>query len=321
MIVKTLLLIATAAPLTAAHTLLRGNLPTEQYITSYSLLDTSWTATDIYYADDDELKPVLADTPATLIFSNDSTVSGYAGCNQIFGDVVISSSKLEFGEVTQTMMGCFGDVRAQEWAFSSAVFRESVRYKITSTEADDQVLILGDAKTGEVTARFVPLPEPTLVDSDWELNGVIMDDKWGSISHTFTDEPITLSFDETTFKGYTGCNTFQGEWEDVSQEGATYPMFRTNNLVTTKRGCVSPFPMDDEEEHIQAIAEQEQIILDALSQDVVAYSIEQDRGGGLTLYDTTVNDDDTVDVGDRMIIYSTPRSYEDEEDNTWASMD
>jgi len=319
-IVKTLLLIATAAP-SAAHTLLRGNLPTEQYVTSDILLGTSWTATDIYYENYGELKPVLDNTPATLLFSNDNTASGYAGCNQIFGDVVISSSTLEFGEVTQTMMGCFGDVGAQEWAFSSAVFRESVRYKITSTEDDDQVLILGAVKTGEVTARFVPLPEPTLVDSDWELNGVIMDDKWGSISHTFTDEPITLSFDETTFKGYTGCNTFQGEWEDASQEDSTYLMFRTTNLVTTKRGCVSPFPMDDEDEHVKAIAEQEQIILDALSQDVVAYSIEQDRGGGLTLYDTTVNDDNTVDVGDRMVIYSTPRSYEDEEDNTWASFD
>ena len=247
---------------------------------------------DIYYADDDELKPVLENTPATLLFSNDNTVSGYAGCNQIFGDVVISSSTLEFGEVTQTMMGCFGDVGAQEWAFSSAVFRESVRYKITSTEDDDQVLILGDSKTGEVTARFVPLPEPTLVDSDWELNGVVLDDGWGSISSSATDEPVTLSFDDTHFFGNTGCNAFQGEWEDV--EGGTYPMFRATNLVTTKRGCVSPFPMDDEDEHVKAIAEQEQIILDALSQEVVAYSIEQDRGGGLTLYDTTINDDDAV---------------------------
>jgi len=319
-IVKTVLLITTAAPLTAAHTLLRGNLPTEQYITSESLLGTSWTATDLLYADDNELKPVLENTPATLIFSNDNTASGYAGCNQIFGDVVISSTTLEFGEVTQTMMMCFGAIDDQERAFNSAVFRESVRYKITSTE-DDNVLILGDINTGEVTARFVPLPEPTLVDSEWELNGVIMDDGWGSISHTFTDEPVTLSFDETTFKGYTGCNTVQGEWKDVTEEDSTYPMFRTTNLVTTKRGCVSPFPGDNEDELIKAIAEQEQIILDALSQDVVAYSIQQDRGGGLTLYDTTVNDDNTVDVGDRMVIYSTPRSYEDEEDNTWASMD
>ena len=201
------------------------------------------------------------------------------------------------------------------------MFRESVRYKIANTEDDGQVLILGDVKTGEVTARFVPLPEPTLVNSDWELNGIILDDGWGSISSSATDKPVTLSFDETTLKGYTGCNTFQGEWEDVSQEGGTQLMFRTANLVTTKRGCVSPFPMDDEDEHIKAIAEQEQMILDALSQDVVAYSLSQERGGGLTLYDTTVNDDDTVDVGDRMVIYSTPRSYEDEEDNTWASMD
>ena len=229
------------------------------------------------------MKPVLDDTPATLIFSNDNTVSGYAGCNQIFGDVVISSTTLEFGEVTQTMMGCFGDVGSQEWAFSSAVFRESVRYKITSTEDDDQVLILGDSKTGEVTARFVPLPEPELVNSDWELMGVVLDDGWGTISSSATDEPVTLLFDETTFSGYSGCNTFEGEWEDVSEEGGTYPMFRTTNLVTSKRGCVSPFPMDDEEEHIQAIVEQERKILNALSQDVVAYSIEQDRGGGLTL--------------------------------------
>ena len=71
-IISTILLLATAAPSSNAHTLLRGNLPTEQqYMASKRrpaplpmpdesntpLQGTRWTATDLYYEEDDELKP------------------------------------------------------------------------------------------------------------------------------------------------------------------------------------------------------------------------------------------------------------------------
>ena len=249
-------------------------------------------ATAIAY--EDGLKSVLEDNPATLTFSNDDTVTGYAGCNHFTGYVTfISSSTIEFDNTMMTMMYCDDDdVMEQENAFGNAIFWQSnVTYEITSTEENDQVLTLFGGDTGEVTARLVPLPEPTLVGSKWLVNGV--PNSWAA-----TDKPMTLTFeDETKFSGYGGCNSFHGEWEDIT-EGDGHPLFRTTNFVSTKRWCVLPFPMDDEEEHIQAITEQEGLFFDALNQDAVAYRISSEWGGGLTLYDTAIGDSDDNESND-----------------------
>jgi len=276
------------------HTLLRGNLPIQQYIAAdeNNLLGTSWMATAIAY--EDGLKPVLEDNPATLAFSNDSSVSGYAGCNHFWGDVsFVPSSTIEFNNTMMTQMACFDDdVMDQETAFGNAIFWQStVTYEITSTEENDQVLTFFGGDTGDITARFVPLPEPTLVGSKWSVNFV-------SNSWSATDKPMTLTFeDETKFSGYGGCNRFHGEWEDITEDDG-HPLFRTTKFVSTKRGCVLPFPMDDEEEHIQAITEQERLFFDALTQDAVAYRISFEWGGGLTLYDTDIGGSDDTDSND-----------------------
>ena len=114
---------------------------------------------------------------------------------------------------------------------------------------------------------------------------------------------MTLTFeDETKFSGYGGCNSFHGEWEDITEDDG-HPLFRTTNFVSTKRRCVLPFPMDDEEEHIQAITEQEGLFFDALTQDAVAYSFDHIHwGGGLTLYDTAIGDSGSDDTATAMML-------------------
>ena len=294
-IISILLPLVVSAVPSHGHTLLRGNLPIQQYITAdtpddNNLLGTSWQILEIAF--DDGLRPVLEDYPANLIFSNDNTITAYAGCNQFQGELTpVNSSTFEVSDASMTTRGCFGNLHDQDDALGNAIFWQStVTYEIASTEENDQVLTLFGGDTGEVTARLVPLPEPTLVGSKWLVNGV--PNSWAA-----TDKPMTLTFeDETKFSGYGGCNSFHGEWEDITEDDG-HPLFRTTNFVSTKRRCVLPFPMDDEEEHIQAITEQEGLFFDALTQDAVAYSFDHIHwGGGLTLYDTSTGDSGSDDT-------------------------
>ena len=309
-IIPTILLLATAAPSSNAHTLLRGNLPSDQqYIATTKsiappmpdesntpLQGTRWSATDLYYEEDDELKPAMDDHPATLIFNDYSWpsfeddadddivslgVDGNTGCNTINGNAAVSSSTFEVNDARMTMKICEDTVMQQENAFR-ILFQPSVTYELQ--ESEPQVLVFKDEETDEVIARFEPLPEPTL-ESDWVLDGVVPEGGWDR-ELTDTDEPVTLSFNsDGTFSGYGGCNSFNGEYEDVTIEGSFYSMFRTTKMVSTKRLC------EDE------INDQEQKMFDALNQEVTAYRLNDPRdfehSSPLELLATTVNSDST----------------------------
>jgi len=304
-IIPTILLLATAAPSSNAHTLLRGNLPTEQQYAATTrsiapplpdesntpLQGTRWTATDLYYEEDDELKPALDDHPATLIFNDYSWpsfeddadddivslgVDGNTGCNSINGDAAVSPSAFEVSDARMTMKICEDTVMQQETAFR-ILFQQSVSYELQ--ESESQVLVFKDEED-EVIARFEPLPEPTL-ESDWVLDGV--GESWER-EITDTDEPVTLSFNsDGTYSGYGGCNSFNGEYEDVTIEGSFYSMFRTTRFISTKRLC------EDE------INDQERKVFDALNQEVTAYRLNDPRfdNSGLELLATTVSSDST----------------------------
>ena len=306
-IIPTILLLATAAPSSNAHTLLRGNLPTEQQYAATTrsiaplptdesntpLQGTRWTATDLYYEEDDELKPALDDHPATLIFNDYSwpsfeddadegtvmlAVDGNTGCNNINGDAAVSPSTFEVNDARMTMKICEDTVMEQENAFR-ILFQQSVTYELQ--ESEPQVLVFKD-EVDEVIARFEPLPEPTL-ESDWVLDGVVSEGGWDR-ELTDTDEPVTLSFNsDGTYSGYGGCNSFNGEYEDVTIEGSFYSMFRTTKFVSTKRLC------EDESN------DQERKIFDALRQEVTAYRLNDPRdfehSSPLELLATTVSSD------------------------------
>ena len=312
-IIPTILLLATAAPSSNAHTFLRkGNLPSDQqYVATTStrsiapplpdesntpLQGTRWTATDLYYEEDDELKPALDGHPATLIFedwsfpsfeddkADEDTVSlgvdGNTGCNTINGMAAVSPSTFEVSDARMTMKICEDTVMQQETAFR-ILFQQSVTYEIQ--ESEPQVLVFKDEETEEVIARFEPLPEPTL-ESDWVLDGVVPEGGWDR-ELTDTDEPVTLSFNsDGTYSGYGGCNSFNGEYEDITIEGSHYSMFRTTKFVSTKRLC------EDE------VNDQERKMFDALRQEVTAYRLNDPRfehSSPLELLATTVNSDST----------------------------
>ena len=114
------------------------------------------------------------------------------------------------------------------------------------------------------------------------LEGVVPEGAWERDEITDTDEPVTLSFNsDGTYSGYGGCNSFNGEYEDITIEGSHYSMFRTTKFVSTKRLC------EDE------INDQERKIFNALSQEVTAYRLNDPRfdSSPLELLATTVSSD------------------------------
>jgi heat shock protein HslJ len=76
---------------------------------------TSWVVVDI-----DGDAPV-GETPPTIAFDDQGSVTGTGGCNTFSGEVSIEGSDLTFGPLASTQMACEGDVSDQEQAFFTAL--------------------------------------------------------------------------------------------------------------------------------------------------------------------------------------------------------
>ena len=147
------------------------------------LIGTNWVATDIVYPDSqNELRPVLENTPVTLSFSEDE-ITGFTGVNQYFGDISkMTSMEFEVTSVGQTLVGAENDDprwlqevawmsilflgSAGDWT-STQEFPETVTLpytlfdeRIGDTDDWTQVLILGSFQAP--LARFVPLKDGVL---------------------------------------------------------------------------------------------------------------------------------------------------------------
>jgi len=87
------------------------------------------------------------DRPATLAFTRDSgRVSGYSGCNRVFGNYVLTGSSLSVGPLGMTRMACD---KGMDLEHRYATALDSVRgYRVTA----DTLELLGE--DGATLARF-----------------------------------------------------------------------------------------------------------------------------------------------------------------------
>ena len=105
---------------------------------------TSWVLADI-----DGTAPV-GETPPTLAFDDQGSVSGTGGCNTFNGEVTIDGSDLSVGPLASTQMACEEDISTQEAAFFTAL------QDVTSYTVDNEgrlVLQDGGTLTFEVAAE------------------------------------------------------------------------------------------------------------------------------------------------------------------------
>jgi len=129
--------------LLAAIVLLAGCAITSRDATM-DLPGTSWVLVDL-----DGTAPV-GETPPTIAFDDQGTVTGTGGCNTFNGEVTIDGSDMSVGPLASTQMACEEDISTQEAAFFTAL------QDVTSYTVDNEgrlVLQDGGTLTFEVAAE------------------------------------------------------------------------------------------------------------------------------------------------------------------------
>ncbi|KAL7551844.1 hypothetical protein ACHAWF_015039 [Thalassiosira exigua] len=289
--------ILSLARLSSCHTLLRGTLPRSNGLPAGNeLTGTSWVATEITYPNSQGPTTVLDGNPVTLTFSHNG-VSGNAGCNQFSGELIsMTPHKFRVGDTMSSDMYCDGDgIMSQEQAFMNVIGQPVIHYNIISDGGEKRELTLWQTVVGEdgVESReglvnLIPLVKnassddiDVLIDQEYE-NSSLVGNTWLAVEIEGSSPlnslgPITLSFDsENRVEGFTGCNGFFGEWEELP--GSTPSMISTGPLTRTTMGCYDDLMI------------QEDAVFGALEQERIAYSVTSD-GKHLTLYATAVGDE------------------------------
>lgn len=214
---------------------------------------TSWDLTS--YAQNGSMKDVLADTPVTLVFGENATASGSAGCNSYSTTYTLNKTAgITFGPTASTLMYCpQKGVMEQESTYLGLL--ETVR----SLKVEDENMTFFDGKGTAVLVfktHVPPEPEP-LVGTEWELQWYHDGD---AIVSVIAGTEVTAVFDdEGKVAGSAGCNRYFASYEVDGTEMSIGP------AGTTLRACMN-----------EDIAEQERTYL-ALLNTTTSFAIEGDR--------------------------------------------
>lgn len=209
-------------------------------------------------------QPALEGTRVTLVFEDDDTAGGYAGCNAYGGPTTWTASGATQGEVAFEEIGSnaalCGDpqgVMEQEEAYLLAL-GQAAGYAL-----DGDTLTLTDGAGGSLATFAADTPaamDPSaLVETQWELvtmNGV----------EPFPGYTLTLVFDsDSAYHGHAGCRDFSGEY---GAEGDTIHFWSMG--MSGDEGCLSD----------EAVFKQEHDYIDFIS-TATTYLLD---GDSLTLF-------------------------------------
>jgi heat shock protein HslJ len=212
------------------------------------------------------LKPqsLLPGTRIWLSFPEKGQIAAQAGCNHLFGKLVIDGDKLVVSEMGSTDMGCEKPRMDQDEWLSKFLTSKPV-WKLTGEEL---VLTSGGTEI-KFLDRRVADPDRKLVGPKWTVTSLL--DGEGS-SSVPSGVVAVLSFtDDGKVSGNTGCNILNGQAR-VAGDKVTF-----GAIGTTKRLCDEP--ANRVEAHILSVLQGE-----------VGWRIEADRlvlahptGAGLEL--------------------------------------
>jgi heat shock protein HslJ len=146
--------------------------------------------------------PMPAKTRTTIAFIG-AEFGGQAACNSYGGRLQFVGNAVAIGEITQTLIGCAGEVGDSEQTFMAGL------RAVTAIWLDGDHLVLTGPR---VQLRFTQLPEvrpDEFVDRLWVLDALVHDGHAAAPAGL----PATLLIgSDGTFSGSTGCRTFRGEW-------------------------------------------------------------------------------------------------------------
>lgn len=175
---------------------------------------------------------LVADTTITLIFTEDGTAAGSAGCNSYSVPYTIDEGRIDFGMGISTMMACEDAIMQQESAYLAALDAA------TDFTLRDAQLVITSAEGDELVFALLP----GLAGTQWE---------WVTLAgdNVLSEMPATIAFDdESRATGNTGCNLFNASY---TAEGERLSF---GEALLTRRACMDETLADQEMKFLDALA-------------------------------------------------------------------
>jgi heat shock protein HslJ len=179
-------------------------------------------------------RELVEGTRISLDFTTDGQVSANAGCNHLFGDVTVTSERLEVGLMGGTEMGCDPQRHAQdEWLMD---FLESSptwlldAERLTLTAGDTEIVLLD---------REVADPDRPLEGTQWSVDTIISGDVASSM-WAGTEGSAWFVVEGERFTASSGCRDFEGNVE-VGED-----TLRFGDVVQTDPMCAEEYREVDE---------------------------------------------------------------------------
>lgn len=188
------------------------------------LANTTWTVSSIAATN------TLADSPPTMAFAPEGTVTGTDGCNQYSASFHTDRQTIEVGPMTTTRMACAPALNAQATAFATA-FSGATTWRLLPT---GELELSGH---GDVIASPGIAAPPS--DGAPPVNGLpgtswILVDLDGSVEFDASVAPNLTFADDGTLSGFAGCNTYTGSF---TLDGSAIDI---GPLATTRMACQPP---------------------------------------------------------------------------------
>ncbi len=158
-------------------------------------------------------------------------VAGLDGCNQFTGMIKnVTVTRLELGNMAANQKMCMDMTMADQFNKAAGMTRF---YKFNNDQ-----LIFTDADKKE-TLAFIPKPKESMMPSEKMSNEELLSHKWVAVSvngrklNRMTKVPsITFDVANNTFSGSDGCNTFTGNFDEV-----TNTILILGTMATTEKMC------------------------------------------------------------------------------------
>ena len=168
---------------------------------------SGWTLTG--YVSNGTSLQTLNGTMVTLVFGDDGSITGSAGCNHYFASYEMKGTKITIGPAGSTMMACMKEgVMEQESAYLRLLSQA------VSVTAGNDRLTFADAKGTAILSysRIVPpAPEP-LIGTNWTLDTFSTANR-DAVSSLISGTTITAVFGEDgRVSGSAGCNNYFGSY-------------------------------------------------------------------------------------------------------------
>ena len=197
---------------------------------------TTWDL--VSYAQNGSMVNALEGTPVTLVFGENKTAGGSAGCNHYSASYTVNGKAITFGPAGSTLMYCMKPgVMDQESAYLGLLGT------VKTYEFRDGALTFFDGN-GTAVLEFKkhvpPTPEP-LVGTDWTLASYHTGD---AIVSVIAGTTVTAVFTEDGFGGSAGCNHYFGTY---TVDGAKMTV---GALGFTEMYCENPGVMDQESTYL-----------------------------------------------------------------------